>query len=150
MDPGHGGISTAVEWATGVLELPFGPAILGLVGASLVGGGVYLLYRAWDEPFGNMLDRRSISGQARRAVAIAARVGTVARAAIFGICGFFVIRAAASATPAGVADVDDALAVIGRATFGPLLLAVAAVGFIAYGGYQLAKARYQRVTEEGD
>jgi hypothetical protein len=141
------GVSGAVAWAEGVLALPYGATLLGLVGLALVGGSVYLSYRAWDEPFGNKLDRRSLSVDARWAISVAARVGTVVRAVIFGICGMFVIRAAAGAAPDRVADVDDALAMIGRAAFGPLLLVVVAGGFVAYGIYQLAKARYQRITD---
>ncbi len=146
--PEGDGMSSAVAWARGVLALPYGVTLLGLIGLALVGGSVYLLYRAWDEPFGNMLDRRELSADVRSAISVAARVGTVVRAVIFGICGMFVIRAAASAAPDRVADVDDALAVIGRAAFGPLLLVLAAGGFIAYGIYQLAKARYQRISQE--
>ncbi|MGK2961067.1 MAG: DUF1206 domain-containing protein, partial [Gemmatimonadaceae bacterium] len=146
--PEGNGISGAVAWAKGILALPYGAALLGLIGLALVSGGVYLLYRAWDEPFGNMLDRRSLSADARWAISVAARVGTVARAVIFGICGMFVIRAAAGAAPDRVADVDDALAMIGQAAFGPLLLVVAGAAFVAYGGYQLAKARYQRISDE--
>lgn len=146
--PEGNGMSGAVAWAKGILALPYGATLLGLIGLALVSGGVYLLYRAWDEPFGNMLDRRSLSVVARRAISVAARVGTVARAVIFGICGMFVIRAAAGAAPDRVADVDDALAMIGQAAFGPLLLVVAGAGFVAYGVYQLAKARYQRIHDE--
>jgi len=146
--PKGNGISGAAAWARGVLALPYGTTLLGLIGLALVAGSVYLLYRAWAEPFGNMLDRRSLSPNARWAISVAARAGTVVRAVIFGICGTFVIRAAAGAAPERVADVDDALALIGRAAFGPMLLVLAAGGFVAYGTYQLAKARYQRISEE--
>jgi hypothetical protein len=46
-----------------------------------------------------------------------------------------------------VTDVDDALSAIGDATFGPLLLGLMGLGFVAYGLYQLGKARYQRVID---
>jgi hypothetical protein len=45
-----------------------------------------------------------------------------------------------------VGDAGDALTMIGEAAFGPLLLAIVGAGFIAYGAYQLAKARYQRIA----
>jgi hypothetical protein len=144
--PANSGIELAVEWASSVLALPFGATILALIGAALVGGGGYLFYRAGSEPFGNMLDRRQLSDTAHNAIAVAARLGTVVRAAIFGICGFYVIRAAVSRNPERVADVGDALSAIGRTTMGPLLLAVAGAGFVAYGLYQIAKSRYQRIT----
>lgn len=145
IDPSSDGTGTAVKWAAGILALPFGSAILWLIGAALVVSGGYLFYRASQEPFGEMLDRRSLSLGARSAIALAARAGTAARGLIFAICGLFVIRAASSARADGVADVGDALATVGRAAFGPLLLGVTGAGFIAYGAYQLAKARYQRI-----
>jgi hypothetical protein len=108
--------------------------------------GGYLFYRASQEPFGEMLDKRSLSKKARAGITLAARAGTAARGVIFAICGAFVIRAAMSASPHDVADVGEALAVLASATFGPLLIAAVGAGFIAYGGYQLAKARYQRIA----
>ncbi len=145
IDPARDAGNIVVSRAAGVLALPFGTTILGAIGAALMVSGVYLFYRASQEPFGEMLDRRELSHGARRVIAVAARVGTAARALIFMICGLLVIRAATSDSAEAVGDVGDALATIERAAFGPLLLGVVGAGFIAYGVYQLAKARYQRI-----
>jgi hypothetical protein len=147
--PETNSLNTAVGWAAKILALPFGAVILALIGSTLLVSSLYLLYRAWNEPFGNMLDRRSISGETRKAVRIAARMGTAVRAVVFWICGFFVLRAAATRRPERIGDVADALSAIGRGTFGPILLGAAAAGFIAYGAYQLTKARYQRIAAQG-
>ena len=133
------------SWAARVLRLPSGQALLGLAGAALVGSGCYLLYKAYAERFGEELDRRETTARARRWVASAARLGTVARGIVFAVCGAFVVGAAAAAAPGRVGDVGDALAAIGRARFGPWLLGIVALGFIAYGVYQLAKSRYRRI-----
>ncbi len=146
IDPSRDGSNIVVTWAAGVLALPFGPLILGAIGAALIVSGAYLFYRASQEPFGEMLDRRVLSHRTRKAIALAARGGTAARALIFMICGLFVIRAAIADSADAVGDVGDALATIERAAFGPLLLGVVGVGFVAYGVYQLAKARYQRIS----
>jgi hypothetical protein len=148
--PEKSGVDMAVAWASTVLALPFGSVLLGMIGVSLFVGAGYLLFRVWGEPFGNRLDRRALSGDTRSFIATAARIGTAARSVIFGICGFFVIRAAAAGRPEKVADVGDALSAIGATFFGPMLLVLAGTGFVAYGGYQLAKARYQRITVTSD
>ena len=148
--PERKGVDMAVAWASAILDLPFGSALLGMIGASLFVGAGYLLVRVWGEPFGNRLDRRALSGDTRSFIATAARIGTAVRGVIFGICGYFVIRAAAAGKPEKVADVGDALTTVGRTFFGPMLLVVAGVGFIAYGVYQIAKARYQRITVMND
>jgi hypothetical protein len=56
------------------------------------------------------------------------------------------IRAAKGSELGEVVDVGDALSTLGDVPFGPLLLAIVGAGFVAYGGYQLAKARYQRIA----
>lgn len=138
---------TAAALAGRLMALPFGPTILGLVGVSLIIGSGYLFVRAAREEFGEMLDKRLVSKRARWAITLAARAGTAARAVIFAVCGAFAIAAAISRSPQRIGDVDDALAVIREGVFGPFLLALMGAGFIAYGVYQLSKARYQRVVE---
>ncbi len=138
---------TAQAVAEKLLGLPFGRTILALTGVSLVAGSVYLFIRAAREEFGEMLDKRELSKNAREAIAVAARLGTAARGVIFAVCGVLAIRAATSRSPQLIGDVDDALAVIRQGVFGQFLLALIGAGFIAYGIYQLSKSRYQRVVE---
>ena len=138
---------TAEAFAEKLLANPFGPALLGLFGVSLLISAGYLLMRAITEEFGHMLDRRQLSSRIRAAIGIAARAGTAARAVVFGICGILSIHAAFSHSSYRVTDVDDALTAIGSAAFGPLLLGFMGLGFVAYGLYQLGKARYQRVID---
>ena len=146
MNPVESATKMVVAWAAAVLALPFGNILLMTIGAALVVSGGYLFYRTSQEPFGEMLDRRSLSPGTRRAIVFAARAGTAARGVIFVVCGLFAIRAAVNSSPDSVGDVGDALATIGGTVFGPVLLAIVGAGFVAYGGYQLAKARYQRIT----
>lgn len=146
IDPAREVTNVAVMWAGRILSLPAGPWILGLLGVVLILSGGYLVFRAFQEKFGEMLDRRVLSPGSRRAIAVAARAGTAARGLIFAICGMLVVRAALNSSPEIVGDAGDALTMIGKAAFGPLLLTVVGTGFIAYGAYQLAKARYQRIA----
>ena len=138
---------TAESFAQKLLANPFGPILLGLFGVALLISAGYLLMRSVTEEFGHMLDRRQLTHRIRIVIEFAARAGTAARAVVFGICGILSIRAAFSHSPDRVTDVDDALTAIGNAAFGPLLLGLMGAGFIAYGLYQLGKARYQRVID---
>lgn len=149
-DPEREDAGTAVAWAQAILALPLGSLLLGAIGASLIFSGGYLFFRASSERFGAMLDRREVSPGARALIARAARVGTAARGLIFAICGLLVVRAAATGTPDIVGDAGDALAMTGQTIAGPILLAIAGAGFVAYGIYQLAKARYQRIAGGGE
>ena len=138
--------SPATQIAREIKPSPFGPLLIKIAGIALLVGAVYFLIRAVSEDFGEMLDKRSASKRARRLFEAAARTGTAARAIVFGICGVYAIRSA-SRPHQDVADVGDALNSIGHAAYGPLLLAFVGIGFVAYGLYQMGKARYQRVLE---
>lgn len=126
--------------------VPLGRAVLWLTALALVISSGYLLVRAMREEFGEMLDRREMSKRAHRMIELAARAGTAARAVIFMICGLSALRAARGKSP-DIGDVGDALAFIGSAAFGQVILAFVGAGFVAYGLYQLGKARYQRVVD---
>jgi len=146
VDPQHDANETAVASVDRLVRMPLGSLIVSTIGMALMVSGGYLFYRAVKEPFGDMLDRRSLSSLVRRMISFAARAGTLARGVIFAICGMTALRAAGSNELERVADIGDALAEIGSATFGPLLLGIVGAGFVAYGAYQLAKARYQRIA----
>jgi hypothetical protein len=139
-------VGTATEIARKIKPGPFGPLLIRIAGVSLLIGAGYFLIRAVSEDFGEMLDKRSASKRARRIFEVAARTGTAARAIVFAVCGVFAIRSA-SRPYEDVADVGDALNSIGHAAYGQILLALMGVGFVAYGLYQMGKARYQRVID---
>jgi hypothetical protein len=136
----------AGEVARIVASIPFGRTIMVLTGGALIVSSVYLFIRAATEEFGEMLDRRALSKQARALIMMAARAGTAARGVVFALTGVFAIKSALARSPERVADVGDALAAIGHAFYGQFLLALMGTGFIAYGVYQFSKAGYQRVV----
>ena len=132
-------------WAAGVLRVPGGGVLLGLIGVALVGACGFLMHRARTRNYEDILDRRALSATAHRLLPAAARFGTLVRAVVLGVCGVLVIEAAVTRRPDRVGDVGDALSTVETTPFGAWLLGVAAIGFISYGVYQLAKVRYRRV-----
>ncbi len=143
--PSREGDDLTVTWAAGILSLPAGSAILHAIGLALAGAGGFLIYRARAEPFHDVLDRRLLSARTRGALTAAARFGTLARGMILALCGLFVIEAAMTRSAERVGGIGEALAAMDTTVFGSWLLGVAALGFIGYGFYQLAKVRYRRV-----
>lgn len=144
--PSRAGGRVVETWVGGVLNLPFGPWMLGSVGLALLGAGGFLVYRARMEPFEDIFDRRSLSPRARRLLAQSARFGTLVRGVVLGISGMLVLEAAVTRRPERVGGVGDALSTLQTTPAGALLLAIAALGFIAYGIYQFGKVRYRRVS----
>lgn len=143
--PSREGDDLTVTWAAGVLALPAGAAVLFAIGLALAGAGGFLIYRARAEPFHDVLDRRLLSARTRDTLTAAARFGTLSRGVIIALCGLFVIDAAVTGRAERVGGIGEALSAMDTTVLGSWLLGVAALGFIGYGIYQLAKVRYRRV-----
>ena len=144
---GSTGLDTEA-WVARVLRLPLGEALLGGGGIMLLGSGAYLAYKSVAHPFGSRLDRRALPPVALRLVVAAARLGTAMRAVIFGVCGWLLIRAAAESAPEHAGGIGRAVTALGDSACGSLLVGLVGVGFVAYGAYQLVKARYRRMVIE--
>ncbi|HZD03304.1 MAG TPA: DUF1206 domain-containing protein, partial [Longimicrobiales bacterium] len=66
--------------------------------------------------------------------------------------GGFLVNAAATSDPSQAQDLEGALTTLARQRYGPWLMGALALGLVAYGVFQVAKARYRRIgpLAEGD
>ena len=64
---------------------------------------------------------------------------------VFVLIGYFLIRAAIDYNPDKAVSLDGALAAVGQASYGPILLGIVAAGLIGFAAYSIADARYRRV-----
>ncbi len=64
---------------------------------------------------------------------------------VFSLIGYFLIRAAIDYDPDKAVGLDGALATLGGASYGPILLGVVAAGLIGFAAYSIADARYRKV-----
>jgi hypothetical protein len=143
--PAGSGDRWAEAWAARVLASPYEPLVTAAVGAGLLVTGLSMLYKSFVQRFATRLDRRLLDADARRWLARLHRAGTAARGVVFAVCGALLLGLDRGARASDVRGLDDALEAIGRQRFGPVLLALVALGFVAYGAYQLAKARWRRM-----
>jgi hypothetical protein len=65
--------------------------------------------------------------------------------AVFGLIGWFLIKAAIDYKPKEAVALDGALAKLAHAPYGPLLLGIVAAGLIGFGAFSLVESRYRRV-----
>jgi len=134
----------AVEaWTARLLDAPFGRWLVVGVGLAVGGYGIYQLYRAWVAKLSRQLDLASLSREAGLWLLHVCRCGIAARGVVFGICGWYLVRAGVAHDATAAADTGEALGVIAHQRFGDVLLAIVAVGLIAYGAYEIVQARYR-------
>jgi uncharacterized protein DUF1206 len=141
---GRGRGQAAVEtWTGRVLDAPFGRWLVVGAGLAVAGYGIYQLYRAWAAKLSRQLDLASVSREAGSWLIKVCRFGIAARGIVFGICGWYLVRAGIAHDAAAAADTGEALGVIEQQPFGEWLLAVVALGLVSYGAYEIVQARYR-------
>jgi hypothetical protein len=145
---GAGGRSTQ-DWTAELLSKPFGPWLVGLIGAGVIGFGLFQLYRAYSASFRKHFNLPGMSLAQEKWATLAGRLGHAARGIVFGLIGLFLIQAARHSDPGEVRGLDGALQALAEKSHGPWLLGFVALGLIAYGVYCLVEARYRRVVPAG-
>ena len=126
--------------AATVLNWPAGEWLLILVGAVVVGVGLYQIYRAYAGQFHKDVNASSLSTTQQRLVYRVGQVGFTARGIVLGIIGYFLIQAGQQSRAAAVGNTGDAFDLL--AAMGPAVLGAVAAGLVAYGLYMLVQARY--------
>jgi hypothetical protein len=133
-------------WGARLLALPGGRALLAVGGLVVLGAAVSLAARAVTGRVADRLERRGLRPATVRAIVALARAGQAARAGLFGVVGWLLVRAAWLRDAAGVGGLGSALDVLDETAVGPVVVGVASAGCLAYGAYQLLKARFRRLS----
>jgi Domain of Unknown Function (DUF1206) len=143
---GAGGGGGSPDKATGgVLDWPAGPWLVGLAGLVVIGVGLDQARKGLTRSFLEDSKTERMDRRTERAFTALGLVGHLARAVVFAMIGYFLIKAAIAYDPQKAVGLDGALAQLGHSTYGPLALGVVAAGLLAFGLYSLADARYRRV-----
>jgi hypothetical protein len=129
----------------GVLGWPGGQVIVGIAGGVLVAVSLYQLYDGVRGEFAKDSKTEEMGAAERRLFMWLGYVGLTARALVFALVGYFLVRAAVAYNPANAVGVDGALGRLHREPFGPVILGVVAAGLVIFGAYSLLEARYRRL-----
>ena len=143
---GRGDVDVAEDWTRLVLAQPLGRWLVALAGLIMIGFGLYELYEAYTARFRRKFRLDEMSVVATLWVTRIGRFGLAARGIVFGIVGSFLIVAALRTDAEQARGLGEALAGLAGGAFGPWLLAVIALGLVAYGIYMLAEARYRWIV----
>lgn len=132
------------SWLGKVLALPAGQWILVAVGAGLIGGGAFQLYRAYRASFAKKLHTHEMSARERTWAIRLGRFGIAARGVVFPILGWFFIQAGLHARASEAKGTGAALREIAQQDGGAIWLPIVAAGLIAYALYMGINAKYRR------
>ena len=141
-----GGDDDGVEkWTAKLMSFPAGIWLVGAAGVAVIGYGAQQLYRAWTTDLDDQLALGQMGPTAHRWTVRFSRFGMAARGVVFGVMGTFLVLAAWHSNPSEAKGVGGALSTLQQQPYGPVLLGVVALGLIAYGAYELIRARYRRI-----
>lgn len=147
---GHnsGGGNSTQNWTARAMGMPAGRWLIGAVGLVVIGVGVAQFMRAIKASFKKHLDLGGMDRDLRSWTIRIGQTGTAARGVVYVLIGLFLGRAAWQYDPQEGGGLGQALQRIVQQPYGPWLLAVVAVGLIAYGLYAVIMARYRRMPIE--
>ncbi|WP_405950160.1 DUF1206 domain-containing protein [Streptomyces prunicolor] len=127
------------------LDWPGGQWIVGIAGAAVTGAGVWIAVRALLRKFEKHLKMAEMSRTTRQVVVSFGVFGGTARGIVFATAGGFAIAAAVRHKPGEAKGMDDTLRTFAGTPAGPWLLALIAVGLMAFGVFSWANARWREV-----
>ena len=139
------GSASADQPTGGVLDWPGGTWIVGIAGLIVIGEALHQGYKGVAKKFLEKSKTEQMSPKVERAFTGFGVFGYLARMVVFGLIGYFLVKAAIEYNPKKAVSLDGALGTVAHAPLGPLALGLVAAGLIGFGLYSLADARYRRV-----
>lgn len=126
-----------------LLASPGGVFLVVLLGLGTIGVGVYFIIKGVKKKF--LEDVILPAGKTGRTVTTLGRVGYIAKGVAIVVVGILFCVAAFTHDPSEATGLDGALKALVELPFGVFILAVVALGLIAYGVYCFARAKYARL-----
>jgi hypothetical protein len=133
------------QTTAGVFDWPAGRWLVGLAGVVMLGVAAYQLVKGVRQTFLEELKTGEMSAGLVTWVTWIGTIGHVARAVIFGLVGWFLLKAAYEFEAREAIGLDGAMTKVLKADYGPWLLGFVAAGLIAFGVYSISEARYRRI-----
>jgi hypothetical protein len=140
-----GGSGSPQETTGGVLGWTGGTVIVAIAGAVLIGVAVYQAYKGLARKFLEDAKTGEMSEGVEKGYTALGVFGHVARAVIFALIGYGLIKAAVDYNPKQAVGLDGALRELAHASYGPVLLGAVAAGLAGFALYSIVDARYRKV-----
>lgn len=140
-----GGSGNENKEAARLLELPGGRYLVGLLGLAILAAAAFNAYRAVTGKFMKDLKQGEMADNEERVYRVFGVLGHAARAVVFGLVGFFLVKTAWQFDAKEAVGIDGALRELVQGPNGKLWLGLVAAGLGAYGLFCFVQARYRRV-----
>lgn len=144
----RGGSSSSSEQSSDVtatlLQSGGGRVLVAVIGLVVVGVGIYHAVKGARKKFLADLAGNA-GGDVGRAVVRLGQVGYLAKGVALVVVGLLFVVAAVQSDPSEATGLDGALTTLGEQPGGPVVLVLVGIGFVAYGLYSFARARYARM-----
>jgi Domain of Unknown Function (DUF1206) len=131
---------TTAQWITWAMQQPLGRWAVAFIGIGIAVFGFFQIYRAVTVSIGRCV---GLSGQERHRLLVAISMfGVLTRGVVFGLIGVLLSFTAWRFHAERAQGLVAALYALREQVDGSWLLGVVALGLMAYGVFQFAKARY--------
>lgn len=137
------GNRSAEDASRGVLALPGGDIVLGLVGLGVAAGGVAFVVMGVMRSFEKKMSiPKDGVGPFVTTLGV---VGYIAKGVALAIVGVLLVVAAVTSDASQAGGLDDAFDTLHGLFLGPVLVSLVGAGFVAYGLFLFFRARYARL-----
>jgi hypothetical protein len=128
------------------MRQPAGQWLILLIGLAVVIVGIMQIYQAYQARFERHFKTSGLSASEKRMAINLGRIGYAAKGIVLIIIGYYMTQAALQFNPQKAVGLGDTFGRIASQPYGTLVLAVIAIGLIAYGLYALFLSQFRRIS----
>lgn len=137
--------SNPQDWTAKLLGQSWGRFVVGIIGGGWLFGGLRQIYEGFTASFKKQLKLNQMTTFERTWAVGVSRFGVAARGVVFALIGLFLVQSAVFQNPGAAKGLDGALLALAGQPYGTVLVAIVALGLIAFGLYSFLCARWMRL-----
>lgn len=128
-----------------LMSMTGGRTLVGLIGLAVLGIGGYLALKGLRRKHAECLEQYRVPRVLRRPAILVGAVGYVGRGVTIGLIGAFLLSAAIRFEPDDAKGLDAALQTVAEQPYGRILLALTAIGLLAYALWSFIEAAFRKI-----